>query len=151
MLDSVNPKNINLKRYLGKWNEIASFPAWFQRGCLEVTAEYSKREDNKIGVKNTCKDRRGTKRVAKGTAVPTQKANILQLQFFPLIKADYIIEFLVNAPQGQKYPYVVVGSTGKKYLWILSRTKRVPKEIFDELVSIAEKKGYDVSRLEVRK
>jgi lipocalin len=65
-----------------------------------------------------------------------------------LIKADYIIEFLAEAPQGQKYPYVIVGSTGKNYMWILSREKHPKNSIVEELISIAERKGYNVSKLQ---
>jgi apolipoprotein D and lipocalin family protein len=138
----IKPQNIDLKRYLGKWYEIDSFPAWFQRGCLESTAFYSQEKSGKIGVKNTCKQKNGTKKIATGSAVITEKPNILKVQFFPLIKADYIIEFL-----DMDYKYVIVGSTGKNYLWILSRVKNPDKEIVKELVSIVERKGYDINKL----
>lgn len=136
---------IDLDRYLGEWHEIASFPAWFQKGCLETKALYTKTKDDKIGVKNTCKDKYGTKRIAQGTAVPTRKANVLQVQFFPLIKSDYIIEFV-----DKNYRYAIVGSNDKRYLWILSRSKHVLEETLNDLVNIARKKGYDISKLDFK-
>ena len=39
---------VDLNRYLGKWYEIASYPAWFQKECTGSTAEYSLLPDGKI-------------------------------------------------------------------------------------------------------
>jgi apolipoprotein D and lipocalin family protein len=33
--------NVDLKKYSGKWYEIASFPQVFQKGCNCTTAEYT--------------------------------------------------------------------------------------------------------------
>ena len=40
--------NVDLDRYLGTWYEIASYPAWFQKGCTGSTAEYSLLPDGRI-------------------------------------------------------------------------------------------------------
>ena len=138
MLTKAN--KVDLKKYIGIWHQISSFPAWFQNGCKDVTAEY-KPVDGKVSVLNTCKYKNGFKTTAKAKAFPV-KNNVLSVSFFPLINADYIIEFVDTG-----YEYAVVGSTGKKYLWILARKKVMEKEVYDYLVKVAEKKGYDVSRL----
>src|SRR4030042_1296914 len=61
---------VDLNRYLGKWYEIASYPASFQAGCVATHAEYSLREDGKIRVINRCSDQPldGPERVAEGVA-----------------------------------------------------------------------------------
>ena len=46
--------SVDLQRYLGKWYEIASYPAWFQKGCTASTAEYSLLPEGKIQVVNRC-------------------------------------------------------------------------------------------------
>jgi len=48
-------ESVDLQRYLGKWYEIASYPAWFQKGCTGSTAEYSLLADGKIQVVNRCR------------------------------------------------------------------------------------------------
>ena len=131
---------IDLDRYVGLWHQVASFPAWFQQGCSDVTAMYKKVKDY-ISVFNSCNTKLGTKSSAFGRAYPSTK-NSLKVSFFPLVSADYIIEFVDTG-----YNYAVVGSQEKKYLWILSRKRAIKPAIYDELVSIAKKKGYDVSRL----
>jgi protein-S-isoprenylcysteine O-methyltransferase Ste14 len=37
---------VDLERYAGKWYEIASYPAWFQRNCTATTAEYQAIRDS---------------------------------------------------------------------------------------------------------
>ena len=45
---------VDLNRYMGKWYAIASLPAWFQKNCHCVTAEYSRQEDH-VKVVNSCR------------------------------------------------------------------------------------------------
>jgi len=133
-------KKVDLSRYLGKWYEIASFPAWFSWRCKDTTAEYTDKEKY-IEVRNSC-DRFNTRTKQKGKAYKTDKNNVLQVSFFAPFKGDYIIEFLE-----QNYNFVIVGSQKKNYLWILSRDTNIKQVEFDELVGIAKGKGYDVSNL----
>jgi lipocalin len=44
--------HVELKKYLGKWCEIAHLPARFQEGCSETTATYSLLENGSISVLN---------------------------------------------------------------------------------------------------
>ena len=51
---------VDLPRYLGTWYEVARLPQFFQRHCLgDVTAQYSPREDGRIGVLNRCRTGKG--------------------------------------------------------------------------------------------
>ncbi|MCJ7631602.1 lipocalin family protein, partial [Candidatus Bathyarchaeota archaeon] len=47
--------HVELKRYLGKWHEIAHLPARFQEGCNDTTATYTLSEDGSISVLNECR------------------------------------------------------------------------------------------------
>jgi apolipoprotein D and lipocalin family protein len=40
----------NLSRYAGTKYEIASFPQWFQRGCVDKKAVYALRSDGTVEV-----------------------------------------------------------------------------------------------------
>lgn len=46
-IDNRTVARLDLKRYMGKWYEIARFNHRFERGMDGVTAEYSLREDGK--------------------------------------------------------------------------------------------------------
>ena len=51
--DGIEPvANFEVKRYLGKWYEIARLDHSFERGLSNITAEYSVREDGNLRVLN---------------------------------------------------------------------------------------------------
>ena len=149
---------IDLDKYIGEgkseekrtWKQVAAFPAWFQKDergkpLQKVTATYTKKKGF-VEVKNSGVESNGEKETKIGKATTTSKPNVLKVKFSPIQPgADYIIEFV-----DVDYKYAIVGSTGKAYLWILARG-RVTQDIYDQLISIAKRKGYEVDRLEKTK
>ncbi len=141
---------VDLKRYMGRWYEIARLPNRFQKKCAgDVTATYSLGEDGKVSVLNQCRDASGKLTSAKGKARVADKRTNAKLKvtfvkafFFWPFGADYkIIEL------GTDYEYAVVAS-GRDYLWILSRTPQMNEEVYRRLVNRAAAQGFDVSRLQ---
>ena len=137
--------NVNLKQYVGKWYEIASFPNYFQKGCNCTTAEYELVDDY-VKVTNTCrKDSVSGKQIqaiGKATAVEGSNNSKLKVSFFWPFKGDYwIIEL---APD---YSYVVVGDPARKYLWILSRTPKMDENIYQQLLVKIRQKEFDITKL----
>ena len=45
------------------------------------------------------------------------------------------------------YKYALVAGKSLDYLWILSREKSIPEDIKEEYLNIAQKIGYDTSKL----
>lgn len=141
---------VDVKRYLGKWYEIARFEQSFQKGCGSVTADYSLRSNGKVNVLNTCVFENGTVKTAKAIAsVVDKKTNSkLKVSFVPFLNrfgffaGDYWIIGL-----GDNYEYAVVGSPDRQYLWFLSRTPSISNEKLNELKQIAESQGFDLSKL----
>lgn len=133
--------SIDLKKYSGKWYQIAGIPSWFQSGCKNSTAVYEVLPDGNVKVTNNCV-RGGVKSSVSATAKSVSKDNRkLEVSFFPFFKGDYNIIFT-------DYKNSLVGSSSKKYLWILSREKKISQGDYDKLVGIAKSKGYDISKLE---
>jgi apolipoprotein D and lipocalin family protein len=139
-------ESVDLDRYLGKWFEIASYPAWFQKNCTASTAEYSLREDGAIEVINRCRKGGldGKLKTAKGkaTVVDRESNSKLKVSFFWPFKGDYWIIDL-----DPEYRWVVIGEPKRKYLWILSRTPQMEAETYRSILSRLPGKGYDLSRL----
>ncbi|WP_130619502.1 lipocalin family protein [Dyella amyloliquefaciens] len=142
---------IDLARYAGHWHEIAHLPMYFQRQCIDhVTADYTLRTDGKLDVRNVCRTRRDVADVAEGLARPGKSgAGSLEVRFapawlawVPFVWADYWVIDL-----DPDYGWAVVGSPSRKYLWILSRTPRMEKSLFDELCDRAVLRGYTVDKL----
>jgi apolipoprotein D and lipocalin family protein len=141
---------VDVKRYLGKWYEIARFDQVFQKGCGSTTAEYSLRGNGKLNVLNTCVLENGSVKQGKAIAsIFDKKTNSkLKVSFVPflnrfgLFAGDYWIIGL-----GENYDYAVVGGPDRKALWFLSRTPVVSAERFNELRQIAEGQGFDLTKL----
>jgi apolipoprotein D and lipocalin family protein len=138
--------SVDLDRYLGRWYEIASYPAWFQKNCTAVTADYSLREDGLIKVVNSCRKGSldGKLKQAKGRAKVVDPASNakLKVSFFWPFWGDYWIIDL-----DPDYQWAVVGVPNRKYLWILSRTPTMDEALYDGIISRLEAQRYDSARL----
>ena len=137
---------VDLKQYVGTWYEIASYPAWFQKGCTRSMAEYTLLPDGKIQVINSCRkgSLKGDLKQSKGKAevVDTETNAKLKVWFFWPFKGNYwIIDLDPN------YEWAVVGEPKRKYLWILSRRPTMAENLYSEILSRLPEKGYDPSRL----
>ena len=148
---------LDLKRYAGRWYEIASFPQRFQKGCIDSRADYRLRDDGEIEVVNSClKD--GKIDIARGRAWAPAKVDAhrrrawvadrstnakLKVSFFWPFRGDYwVIEL------GTEYEYAVVSAPGRRYLWILSRGPTMDAELYAAIVGRLKDRGFDVSRLQ---
>jgi len=142
----VTVPHVDLNRYLGTWYEIASFPAWFQRGCTGSTAEYALLPDGRIRVINRCfkNSLDGPLKESTGTAEVVDAANNAKLKvwFFWPFKGDYWIIDL-----DPDYRWAVVGVPSRKYLWILSRTPTLAEAVYQGILGRLVDQGYDPAKL----
>lgn len=137
--------NIDANQYLGTWYEIARLDHSFERGLQNVTANYSKNDDGTIKVINrgfNTKDKKWEEAIGKAYFVdPANQDGTylgkLKVSFFGPFYGKYnIIE--LDKPY---YNYVMVTS-GKNYLWILSRTPQLSYPIKQHLVAQAKELGF---------
>lgn len=139
--------NVDLKKYAGKWYEIASFPQRFQKGCHCTTAEYTPTGDGYIIVENRCnKDSiTGKESYIKGKAfVQENSGNAkLKVQFFWPFRGKYWIIDLAD-----DYSYAVVGHPNRKYLWILSRTPKMDEDTYLKILACIKAKGFDITKIQ---
>ena len=140
--------HVDVKKYAGKWYEIASFPLIFQRGCHCTTAEYTMTDKGYLIVENRCNrdSIQGKQSYIKGKAfVEENSGNAkLKVQFFFPFKAKYWIIDLAD-----DYSYAVVSNPNRKYLWILSRTPKMSDAVYEQILSRLKDKGFDLSKLKV--
>lgn len=125
-------QDFELKKYLGTWYEIAKYDNWFERGCEDVTAQYTldPKDPTGIQVTNICPNL-DKKSVGRAVFQYPNEKNIGQLQvsFIPMIWSNYNILALYKGDR-MNGPYqisLVSGdqlANGKyKSFWILSRNK----------------------------
>lgn len=135
---------VDLTRYAGRWYEIAAYPMFFQRNCIgDTTADYALRPDGEVTVDNRCRTESGTDRaVGNAWAVEGSGNARLKVSFFWPFRSDYWIIGL-----DENYGWAVVGHPGRKYLWILSRTPRLPEVDLARALAAARAQGYPLDRL----
>lgn len=143
---------VNLDRYTGLWYEIAKIPNRFQRKCeMGTTAQYSLRDDGKIDVINRCFDKEGKAIEAKGIARVVDsvsnaklKVSFVRLLGFSLFWGDYWIIGL-----GEEYDFAIVGTPGRKYGWILSRTPSLDQGKLEQIFNLLREQGYNPDDFEM--
>ena len=144
---NVSPvKEFELKKYLGKWYEIARLDHSFERGLNNVTAEYSLRDDGGVkvinrgfsGTKNKWKEAEGKAYFVRG-----KDEGYLKVSFFGPFYGSYVVFELDK----ENYQYALVSGAKKSYLWFLARTPTVSKELLDRFVKTAKEQGFDTDKL----
>ena len=135
--------HVDLKKYLGKWYEIAHLPARFQEGCDDTTATYTLSDDGSISVLNECL-KNGKAKQAKGKAKVVDKGSgaKLKVTFFWPFYGDY---WIINL--SKDYDYAVVGTPNRKYLWILSRAPKMDDKLYSRLIEFVKSKGFNINNL----
>ena len=140
---------VDLERYQGRWYEIARYPNRFEKDCFAVTADYTLREDGRVGVVNTCRKgaRDGPAEAAEGVARRVGPA-MLEVKFAPSWVPFGWGDYWVLALEDD-YSAALVGSPDGKYLWILSRTPTLSGGTLERMIAAAAARGYATAPLEM--
>lgn len=140
-------KKVELDKYAGTWYEIVRFPSSFESSLKCVTATYTIKENGKIEVWNKGHKISDASKISeiKGTAwIPyANETAKLKVRFFWPFAGDYWIIAL-----DENYQYAMVGHPNRKFLWILSREKKLDSDIIQNLLLQAKNQGFDTSKIE---
>jgi apolipoprotein D and lipocalin family protein len=138
-------EHLEVKKYIGKWFEIARVDNKFEKGLSDVTAEYQLQKDGSIKVINSGFSKKKNKRnQAIGKAKFTSKENNggLKVSFFgPFYSAYNIVQL------DDDYQYALIFGKNTKYLWILSRDNKIPSTIKEKYLKYTRSNGYDTIKL----
>jgi len=156
-----NSFDIDLKKYAGKWYEIASLPAPFQSECECTSAEYTQRSDGLIKVFNQCTTAQGEQQSITGVAWPHNANNTwLKVSFagailptsvrralesswpFTVAAGDYLILYVEP-----DYSVAMVGTPSRDSFWLLSRQKQMSDDKFALYMQLARTKGYNTNNV----
>lgn len=142
---NVPVSKVEMKKYAGTWYSLYSIPTIFDKGSRETTTKYTLNKDGYFDVVTTYKKSNDEKIYSRDSKIfPPEEGNNgdFRAQFIWPIKVDYwIIEL------AEDYSYVVVGHPDRKFLFIMSRNKKISEKTHDEIVARCKAKGYDVSKL----
>jgi apolipoprotein D and lipocalin family protein len=134
---------VDIEKYLGTWYEIARYEHFFEKGCSNVTATYTLKDNADIKVINRCSKDDARLTQAIGVAHATDESNSkLKVSFFRPFYGDYWIIML-----DEQYRYAVVGDPSREYLWILSRTPTLDTETTQMILERLPEMGYTADKL----
>ena len=135
----------DLARYEGRWYELARLYHSFERGMMDVSATYQRQSDGSVRVVNRGFDvAKNQWRQAVGKALFTGDANTasLKVSFFGPFYGGYNVIAL-----DREYRHALVCGPDRDYLWILSRTPTISSEMKQQMLDVATRQGFDVSKL----
>ncbi|MBE3468935.1 lipocalin family protein [Enterobacter cloacae complex sp. P15RS] len=137
--------NFDAQRFLGTWYEIARMDHKFERGLEKVTATYSAMDDGGIQVVNRGynPDRQMWQQTvgqAYFTGAPNRAA--MKISFFGPFYGGYNVIAL-----DKEYRHALVCGPDRNYLWILSRTPTITAEMKQQMLDVATRQGFDVTKL----
>lgn len=142
--------NVDVSRYVGKWFAHYSLPQFFTRNCKAQTAEYEVIDAKTISVLNTCLKKKSHSTIEGQARITNPQTNAeLEVTFNSFftrlfrVKGDYNIIKL-----DPDYEYVLVGSSDRKSLWLMSRSPvEISPATVKEYLDEAKKQGFKISEL----
>ena len=143
--------SVDVERYLGTWYEVGSVKQFFSVGLVNSKAEYSLRDNGSIRVENSGRyfSAAGPESRIVGSAVPVDESNArLNVSFTGSANASGLGNYWI-VDLDEDYQWAIVSDPTGRSGFILSRTRSVAPELYDELVARAAAKGVDTSALTV--
>ncbi|WP_029146853.1 lipocalin family protein [Methylophilus sp. 5] len=137
-------------QYVGTWYEIARLDNRFEKGLEQVTANYSLEADGTLKVvnrgfspdKNDWSEAIGKAKFVDPPNADGSRTGRLKVSFFGPFYGDYTL-LDIDQPY---YNYALV-SSGRDYLWILSRTPQLTYPIKQHLMAKAKELGFATDQL----
>lgn len=139
-------KDFDETKYLGKWHEIARLDHSFEQGLSKVTAEYELRSDGSIKVINrgfSVAEDKWKEAEGKAYFVKARDIGHLKVSFFGPFYGSYIVFDLDK----KNYQYAFVSGHNISYLWLLSRTPTISKEVKEKFIKKSKALGFDTDNL----
>jgi apolipoprotein D and lipocalin family protein len=138
--------SVDLKRYSGKWFEIARLPTKFQKQCVgnTTTTFNTMTQNGQLQVLNTCLQKSGKIDQLRGEAkVIDASTNAKMKVSFPKFSSDsfWVLDLDPN------YQYAVVGNPDREYLWILSRAPQMDDGTYQQILRRLERMGFKPNKL----
>jgi len=142
--DGVTPVTaFDVKRYQGRWYELARLDHAFERGMTNVSATYQVEPDGSVKVVNQGYDpsqQRWRDAVGKAYFVGAPTTASLKVSFFGPFYGGYHVAAL-----GPQYEWALVIGDSVRYGWILARDRQTAPQQLQQIVRQAQAAGIDPS------
>ena len=141
--------SVDVARYLGTWYEVGSVKQFFSVGLVNTTARYTQLPDGSIGVENSGNyfEPNGFESRIFGTAVPVDATNAkLNVSFTGYNSANPPGNYWI-VDLDPDYGWAVVSDPTGTSAFLLSRTKSISPELYQELIDRAAAKGVQTGAI----
>jgi apolipoprotein D and lipocalin family protein len=136
---------VDLRRYMGRWYEIARLPYFTQRRCVgNVHADYVLGDDGLVHVTNRCTHADGGIGCAKGIARVTDPGSNARLEIsFRMLYGVHVFwdDYWIIAV-GDDYEYALVGQPTRRRGWVLARDPRPPEADIERWLADFAGRGF---------
>jgi apolipoprotein D and lipocalin family protein len=142
---------LDLRRYAGRWYEIARLPLRTERVCdSDVTATYTLLRGGRMRVLNSCRTSDGVLEEVRGIARPADVDGAkLEVSFAPpalrWLPGSWAPYWVLHVDPD--YGAAIVGTPDRKHLWLLSRSAFMDDTQLQRLLLHARAQGFDTTRL----
>lgn len=142
---------VDLQRYSGRWFEIARLPVRFPgEDCTDLIADYTCLPGNRLQVREQCALPGGGICVTEGVAWTRDASHArlgmsflrAGLRWLPFSARKYWILRL-----DPDYTMSLVGTPGRRRLWLFARTRLPDPAMRDEFLAHAASIGFDLTAL----
>ena len=140
-------KSVDPARLAGRWYEQARLPSGYQKDCHASTFDWTRTKDGALDVVLSCRlgSPAGKLKVqkAKGRILDPKTNARMKVSFMGgLASAEYRI-----LDRADDYSWMLLGTSGGRYFWILSSRPRLPAAAREQAVARAGALGYPVAKL----
>jgi lipocalin len=142
-------ESVDLARYAGTWYEVGSVKQFFSLGLTNISAEYTPQPDGSIKVVNRGEYffPGGPESRIEGAAIPVDDSGArLNVTFFGAPSADGPGNYWV-VDLDPEYRWAIVSDPTGVSGFLLSRTRTVSPELYQELLDRAAAKGVAVENI----
>lgn len=138
-------QGFDIRKYAGKWYEIARLDFRHEKHLSHVTANYTLNPDGTVKVENkgynyVKKQWEMATGIAKFAGDPSEAA--LKVSFFRPFYSGYNVVMM-----DPDYENALIFGENKNYLWFLSRTNTMSEATKQEFTEKARQFGYDMKKL----
>ena len=138
---------VDLKRFMGDWYVIANIPTFIEKGAHNAIESYKLNQDGSIATtfsfnKNSFNGEKKSYHPT-GRVLDSQSNAVWGMQFLWPFESDYRIIFISD-----DYSKTIIGRIKRDYVWIMSRNSTIADSEYKQLISLVEKEGYDISKIQ---
>ncbi len=140
--------HVDIPRYMGDWYVIANIPYFAEKDCVDSIESYALRPDGKIDNWFTCRKKSfDAPMKRKATAIATIEDKTTNatwsVRFFKIISVKYLIVDL-----DPDYQWVAVAHPSRRYGWVMSRSKQLSEQTYQDILAKLRSEGYDTTKFQ---